>query len=339
MTTHRVKLPKMAFFDLLSGAKNAELRDCSDTAPHRYRVGDTMHFNLVDETGNPTPHEITRTITHVEYDGQLDDLCLVCYAPVPKKYDLDAVKNPAEQAAFSQWASQEQHPLDDAQRESARVGWLAALEWMSQSPGIMETQALHRAATIVRRGKQHNRGARGIDSHLEKAAQRIEKRADFEWYFYDYVHPTPAKPQMVCLINTEDAKFLQSNLHRKGTFKMDLFLDEDSAGADTSLLYIIPAPVHHAPLPVDCEADRPVFSQKFPEAARYKLREDGLYWDEGGLRDEPFPAGPNSEWKGWKACYEHHVLPMSTEIARLKIHHRNEYVEAYREQEALGNGV
>lgn len=51
-----------------------------------------MHFNLVDETGNPTPHEMTRTITHVEYDGQLDDLCLVCYAPVPKKYDLDAVK-------------------------------------------------------------------------------------------------------------------------------------------------------------------------------------------------------------------------------------------------------
>lgn len=72
---------------------------------------------------------------------------------------------------------------------------------------------------------------------------------------------------------------------------------------------------------------------------KLQLPLDGLYWDEGGLRDEPFPAGPNDEWKGWKACYEHHVVPMSTEIARLKIHHRNEYVEAYRQQEALGNGV
>jgi hypothetical protein len=338
MTTHRVMLTHKSFFELLSGDKTAEIRDCSDTSKHQFRVGDSMHFTLTDETGNPTCHEMTRHITHIQYGGGLEEVCMLSYGPIAKVVGAEAVTNVPEQAAFDKW-SDTAPPLNEVQRECARNGWLAALQWIGEAPGQLESHALYRAATIVRRGKQHNRGARGIDSHLEKAAQRIEKRADFDRHFYAYVNSTPATPQFVCHISAEDAKFLQEIDGRVGALKMDLFLDADSAGTDTKMLYILPSPVNHDPLPVDCEADRPVFESRFPSAKSYQLRENGEYWDDGGLRDDSFLAGPNAEWRGWKACYEHHVLPMGAEIERLKIHHRTEYRQAYWVNEAQGLGV
>lgn len=314
MTTHYVKLARKPFFELLSGEKTAEIRHPETARGVGFRVGDTILFSLTDENGNPTPHEMSRVISHIEYPAELDGACLLSYAKAPMTSEAEDAKNASEHSAFLRWASEDILSGQQDAVDRARQGWLAALQWLSTAPGESESYALYRAATIVRRLKQHNTGARGIDSYLEKAAQGIEKRAEFERYFYSYLHPIPAKPQLVCMIGAEDAKFLQEQAGRVGTFRMNLYLDGDSAAQDTNLLYVLPSAPDFPPVAEICEYDKPKFEQAFPE-------------------------GPDAEWQGWKACYEHHVIPMSAEIQRLKIHHRAHYLDAYLEIQNQGLGA
>lgn len=339
MAFHEIKLTQKRYFELDSGIKNGQMIDFHTFIGSGYGVGDIMNFMMVDETGNPTPHQMYRRLTHIESFGGVDTESSVYMLSFGRMDDQEHSLYAAclsEDAAFSHWQNSLETVQSDSEVESARIAWGAALKWFKQTPSEMQAAAFDRAATIVRRGKQHNRGARGIDSHLEKAARRLEMRGDFERRFFAYVNGTPAKPQFVGHINDEDAKFLQGMRDRVGTFKMDLFLDADSAGAETKMLYILPPAISHQPLPLDCEIDRAAFESSFPDTKRYELGANGQYLDKDGL---PLPSNPNGEWAGWKACYEHHVLPMSTEIARLKTEHRTEYLQAYWANERLGLGV
>lgn len=74
---HRLKIHRKPFLDLESGAKTCEIRDCSD---RDFQVGDSVLLMLVDETGNPTPNELLRKITHIQTGyGLPDDLCVLSY--------------------------------------------------------------------------------------------------------------------------------------------------------------------------------------------------------------------------------------------------------------------
>lgn len=76
---HRLKIHRKPFLDLESGAKTCEIRDCSD---RDFQVGDSVLLMLVDETGNPTPNELRRKITHIQTGyGLPDDFCVLSYGP------------------------------------------------------------------------------------------------------------------------------------------------------------------------------------------------------------------------------------------------------------------
>ena len=76
---HRLKIHRKPFLDLESGAKTCEIRDCSD---RDFQVGDSVLLMLVDETGNPTPNELRRKITHIQTGYGLPDcLCVLSYEP------------------------------------------------------------------------------------------------------------------------------------------------------------------------------------------------------------------------------------------------------------------
>ena len=79
---HRLKIHRKPFLDLESGAKTCEIRDCSD---RDFQVGDSVLLMLVDETGNPTPNELRRKITHIQTGyGLPDDFCVLSYEPATK---------------------------------------------------------------------------------------------------------------------------------------------------------------------------------------------------------------------------------------------------------------
>lgn len=83
---HRLKIHKTPYLDLLSGAKTCEVRDCSD---RDFKVGDSVVLMLVDETGNPTPNELRRKITHIQTGyGLQDHLCVLSYEPVNHHRDI-----------------------------------------------------------------------------------------------------------------------------------------------------------------------------------------------------------------------------------------------------------
>ena len=76
---HCLKIHRKPFFELESGAKTGEIRDCSD---RDFQVGDSVLLMLVDETGNPTPNKMRRKITHIQTGyGLPDDLCVLSYEP------------------------------------------------------------------------------------------------------------------------------------------------------------------------------------------------------------------------------------------------------------------
>lgn len=79
MIIHRLKIHPQPFDDLLSGAKNNEVRNCSD---RRFSVGDLVHLiEVVKDNGMPTGREAARTITHIQRGyGLPDDLCVLSYS-------------------------------------------------------------------------------------------------------------------------------------------------------------------------------------------------------------------------------------------------------------------
>lgn len=82
MTEHVLKIHPQPLADLLSGAKTAEVRDCSD---RDFQVGDTV---LLQETAHLGGHGFSgrtmrRTITHVQKGYGLPEwICVLSYAPV-----------------------------------------------------------------------------------------------------------------------------------------------------------------------------------------------------------------------------------------------------------------
>jgi hypothetical protein len=80
---HCLKIHRKPFLDLESGGKTGEIRDCSD---RDFQVGDNVILVMVDETGNPTPNELSRKITHVQTGyGLPDDLCVLSYESAPQR--------------------------------------------------------------------------------------------------------------------------------------------------------------------------------------------------------------------------------------------------------------
>lgn len=77
MTTHTLKIRPQPLADLLSGAKTAEVRDCSD---RDFQVGDTVRLRELTADGY-TGRELTRTISHVQQGYGLPvGLCVLSYA-------------------------------------------------------------------------------------------------------------------------------------------------------------------------------------------------------------------------------------------------------------------
>jgi len=77
MPEHILKIHAVPFEDLRSGRKTSEVRDCSD---RNFQRGDTVLLQLIDETGNPTGRELSRTVTHIQRGyGLPDDLCVLSY--------------------------------------------------------------------------------------------------------------------------------------------------------------------------------------------------------------------------------------------------------------------
>lgn len=78
MTEHVLKIHPQPLADLLSGAKTAEVRDCSD---RDFQVGDTVRLRELTADGY-TGREVTRTISHVQVGYGLPvGLCVLSYAP------------------------------------------------------------------------------------------------------------------------------------------------------------------------------------------------------------------------------------------------------------------
>ena len=76
---HTLKIHPQPLADLLSGAKTAEVRDCSD---RDFRVGDTVRLRELTADGY-TGREATRTISHIQEGYGLPvGLCVLSYAPV-----------------------------------------------------------------------------------------------------------------------------------------------------------------------------------------------------------------------------------------------------------------
>jgi len=79
MTEHILKIHQRPLDDLLSGAKTAEVRDCSD---RDFQVGDTVRLRELSSSGY-TGRCIVRTITHIQVGyGLPEGLCVLSYAPV-----------------------------------------------------------------------------------------------------------------------------------------------------------------------------------------------------------------------------------------------------------------
>lgn len=78
MTEHVLKIHPQPLADLLSGAKTAEVRDCSD---RDFQVGDTVRLRELTADGY-TGREVTRTVSHVQVGYGLPvGLCVLSYAP------------------------------------------------------------------------------------------------------------------------------------------------------------------------------------------------------------------------------------------------------------------
>lgn len=110
---HRLKIHRKPFLDLESGGKTCEIRDCSD---RDFQVGDSVLLMLVDETGNPTPNELLRKITHIQTGyGLPDDLCVLSYEPAAQ-HQVDPVMPGSEE--FSH--------MSTIELRGYHAGWCAA---------------------------------------------------------------------------------------------------------------------------------------------------------------------------------------------------------------------
>lgn len=101
MTEHVLKIHPQPLADLLSGAKTAEVRDCSD---RDFQVGDTVRLRELTGDGY-TGREVTRTISHVQVGYGLPvGLCVLSYAATPMA-----------RSEFEPWLLGRAHPV---------YGWL-----------------------------------------------------------------------------------------------------------------------------------------------------------------------------------------------------------------------
>lgn len=77
MNTHRLKIHQQPFDELLSGAKNNEVRYCGDRT---FAIGDQVMLIEIAE-GLPTGRSDYRIITHIQRGyGLPGDLCVLSYA-------------------------------------------------------------------------------------------------------------------------------------------------------------------------------------------------------------------------------------------------------------------
>lgn len=85
-TNHQLKIHEKPYLDLKSGAKNCEVRDCTD---RNFKVGDTVTLCPVDDNGFWKNAWLTRTISHIQTGyGLPDGLCVLSYAPVGQPEEI-----------------------------------------------------------------------------------------------------------------------------------------------------------------------------------------------------------------------------------------------------------